>query len=96
MRFFLNLIFTIMLTNTAFSQSAFSADEQAIHQIVQDLQDGWNAKSGEQWAAHFADDHRSGDTARGYTDARARLGDRIPHAARHGRGREWEQQQSRT
>ncbi|MAT53806.1 MAG: hypothetical protein CMN32_04950 [Saprospirales bacterium] len=57
MRFFLNLIFTIMLTNTAFSQSAFSADEQAIHQIVQDLQDGWNAKSGEQWAAHFADDH---------------------------------------
>ncbi|MEZ4930600.1 MAG: SgcJ/EcaC family oxidoreductase [Saprospiraceae bacterium] len=29
----------------------------AIHQIVQDMQDGWNAKSGERFAAHFADDH---------------------------------------
>ena len=29
----------------------------AIHQILQDMQDAWAAKSGEGFAAHFADDH---------------------------------------
>lgn len=47
----------IMTTNTVNAQASMSTDEMAIHQIVQDMQDGWNAKSGERFAAHFADDH---------------------------------------
>lgn len=39
------------------SQAGISPDEMAIHQIVQDMQDGWNTKNGEKWAAHFASDH---------------------------------------
>lgn len=53
----IGLALSISLTNNGLAQAGKSTDEQSISAIVQDLQDGWNAKSGEQFAQHFADDH---------------------------------------
>lgn len=52
-----SLALSILLTDTSFAQADKSTDEKAIYTIVKHMQEGWNAKSGEQFALHFANDH---------------------------------------
>lgn len=49
------LVFSATMTNAQTSQAA-SADEAAIRQIVQQVQDAWNAHDGKAFAAPFAAD----------------------------------------
>lgn len=53
----LYLIIWVLMIATGYGQGQGTPDEMAIHQIVQDMQDGWNTKSGEKFASHFAADH---------------------------------------
>jgi uncharacterized protein (TIGR02246 family) len=55
--FFFTLSIVFIFSNVLTAQAEMSPDEMAIRQIVQDMQDGWNAKSGQQFASHFAEDH---------------------------------------
>ncbi|HMQ50416.1 MAG TPA: SgcJ/EcaC family oxidoreductase [Saprospiraceae bacterium] len=55
--FFCFLSISVFASFVATAQSELSTDETTIHQIVQNMQDGWNNKSGEQFAAHFSNDH---------------------------------------
>ena len=56
-KFFLILTLCTLQTTLAVSQTKTSLDEKAIRQIVSDMEKGWNTKSGEAFAAHFAHDH---------------------------------------
>ncbi|HMQ62539.1 MAG TPA: SgcJ/EcaC family oxidoreductase [Flavilitoribacter sp.] len=55
--FSFTILFAFVFSNVLTAQSDLSPDEMAVRQIMQDLQDAWNNKSGEQFAAHFAADH---------------------------------------
>lgn len=48
---------SILFSYNLFSQAEKSPDEIAINQIVESMQNGWNAKSGEQFATNFAEEH---------------------------------------
>lgn len=52
---FMALLFACGLAGTAQAQGA-SADEDAIRQVVQQVQEGWNAHDGKAFAAPFAAD----------------------------------------
>lgn len=54
---FFTLITCCLFSFTTFSQNGMSSDEKEIRQIVADMQNGWNQKSGEQFATHFSNDH---------------------------------------
>lgn len=47
---------TLTLCTTAFANGN-PKDEQALHAIVQTMEDGWNARSGQQFASVFAEGH---------------------------------------
>jgi uncharacterized protein (TIGR02246 family) len=46
----------VVLTSTAQAQQTSSGDEAAIRQVVQQVQDGWNAHDGKAFASPFASD----------------------------------------
>ena len=52
-------LFSLLLTSSLLltAQNSRVDDEQTLRQIVQDLQEAWNNKSGEAFAANFATDH---------------------------------------
>ncbi|MCB0606887.1 MAG: SgcJ/EcaC family oxidoreductase [Lewinellaceae bacterium] len=55
--FSFTILFAIAFSNILTAQSELSPDEMAIRQVMHGIQDGWNNKSGEQFAAQFAADH---------------------------------------
>ena len=50
------LLLACVLVSGARAQQSSKADEDAIRQIVQQVQDGWNAHDGKAFAAPFAED----------------------------------------
>lgn len=55
MKTFFSLLAVLCLSFPLFSQT--NADEQAIHEVMQTLSEGWTNGSGEQFASVFADEH---------------------------------------
>lgn len=51
----ISFILLILCTQITFAQTA--RDEQAIHDLVQTMADGWTEGSGEKFASVFADEH---------------------------------------
>ena len=46
-----------LAASTLAAQNDQTKDTEAIRQIVQDMEDGWNKPSGELFASHFAEEH---------------------------------------